>query len=168
MLVMTSPVGATSGAKWGAMTMSFTGAGQHLAVGPPAGPRPRPPALNCAARARPGGDQPGVVLVVVEQPEQSRGPGRRVVGVDEHAGVADHLGQGGGVGGDHRAAPGHGLDDRGAEALEPGREAQAVGLAQEGGQVPPRDPAEAVDPALEAELGDGLADLALHLAPRRR
>ena len=56
------------------------------------------------------------------------------VGVDEHGGVAHHLGQGRDARGDDRRAAGHGLERGQAEALVEGGEGEDRGQAVEGGQ----------------------------------
>ena len=135
MLVITSPVGATSGAKWGHRTRRFTA---RASASPRPDGRPRPSAFgglrptgSCRrARAR------RRTSAVAIGPRRSRvsnmavGPTRDVVRVDQQPGVADDLGQRGGVRRDHRATVAHGLEHRQAEPLVPGRERQRGRVAR--------------------------------------
>ena len=74
-----------------------------------------------------GGAEGGGEGVVLEETVEGAGQGVGIAGGHEQAGIADDLGEGAGVRGDHWAAPGHRLQRRQAEPLGPGRNRQGRG-----------------------------------------
>ncbi len=77
-------------------------------------------------------------------------------GVDQEGGVAGHFRTGAEIGGDHRAAAGHGFQDGHAEALVEGREDEAEGAAIEFGQIPGIEEAGDHPDAVDALVVSGL------------
>ena len=90
-------------------------------------------------RTRPSGPVPARVARPARRapvPDAaSHPPAHRVVGIDHQRRVAHDLGAGRGVGRDDRAAAGHGLDQRDAEALVVRWEQQPARQAVDGGHV---------------------------------
>ena len=76
-------------------------------------------------------------------------------GVGQQAGLSAHLGHAGPGAGDHRGPVGHGLQDRQAEALPDGREAEGAGAAIGSRQLVVVKPTGDVDPI--AQPGQQLA-----------